>query len=665
MSQVIIGDILPYTQAVAILNQTVFGTNWTANYASDVVVYQTPSGQAPDDAAQILAYPSTYSVAFIGDQNEVQVTLVTGAAAGDIITITRQTPADRMNLYSNTNFTPSMLNTDFGILTLVDQQAQLVNQLIAPRYNYSADITDVNDTILPVLTANEIWVKNSNNTAITTANLPEGGIAPANGTFVLLTADTGDYPNSFGLNNLSAGILVNKPSTSTIQSTSISGTSDEIAISNGDGIDGDIVVGLASDAIVPGTAGMGIPNGTTEERVIPGTNIALRYNTDLDKMEYYNGAWVQLDASAGTTVTSIIGTQNQVLADGTFGDPQGGDVTLTLDPNIVVTSATGTTASFTNVIGNNVHGGNISLVGDAIQHIGDTNNQIIFGTDTQDFQNNGSSIMDISASGLRLGAANSRVTTILNDGTMAANSATALATQQSIKTYADTKFNSVALKVITSSSTYTPTAGMVECIVEGVGAGGGGGGCASTSGVQCASGNGGAAGGAFMKLYTAAQIGASAAIVIGTLGAGGVAGANNGSAGTSTTFTPAGSGVVLTATGGAGGNGNTAQTAINVNGGAPATGGMGTNGDINVMGQSGSPGVQFAPTNASLGGAGGSPPALFGTGGATAAGGASVGNAASGYGGGGGGAANGNTAVAMAGGNGTPGLIIITEYIAA
>ena len=166
MSQVVIGDILPYTQAIATGGQTVFGTNWTANVASDVVVYVTPSGSEPDDATQILSYPSQFSVAFIGDQEEVQVTLVTPSTLNDIVTITRQTPADRVNLYSNTNFTPSMLNNDFGILTLVDQQAQLVDQKIGPRYNYSATIVDVVDTILPILGANQIWQKNDTNTAI-------------------------------------------------------------------------------------------------------------------------------------------------------------------------------------------------------------------------------------------------------------------------------------------------------------------------------------------------------------------------------------------------------------------------------------------------------------------------------------------------------------------
>ncbi len=175
MSQVVIGDIIPYTQATATLNQTVFGTNWTANAASDVVVYQTPSGDSPNDVIQVLAYPAGYSVAFIGDQEEVQVTLVTPAGAGDIITIIRDTPADRENLYTNTNFTPSMLNNDFGILTLVDQQAQLVNQLIGPRYNYSAVINQGTlspiDTILPILGAGQFWVKNTGDTAIVAASI--------------------------------------------------------------------------------------------------------------------------------------------------------------------------------------------------------------------------------------------------------------------------------------------------------------------------------------------------------------------------------------------------------------------------------------------------------------------------------------------------------------
>ena len=73
-----------------------------------------------------------------------------------------------------------------------------------------------------------------------------------------------------------------------------------------------------------------------------------------------------------------------------------------------------------------------------IQHSGDANNQIEFGTDTQDFQTGGTSRMDISDSGVRLGNANARVTTVLDEDDMSSDSASALATQQSIKAYVDT-----------------------------------------------------------------------------------------------------------------------------------------------------------------------------------------------------------------------------------
>lgn len=300
MSQVIINDVPPYTQAIATMGQTVFSTTWTANFASDVIVYYTPDGTPPDDYTQILAYPADYSVAFIGDQQQVQVTLVTPAAAnGDIVTITRQTPADRVNLYSNTNFLPTMLNNDFGILTLVDQQAQLVDQFIAPRYNYSATINGnvyggTVDSILPILPANETWVKNNGNTAITTYFLPPGGVAPAQDTYVLLTADLTNLPNALGLNTLPSGFMVNDVLGNTILTEAFSGTANQISILNADGTSGSPVISISSNPIMPGTAGMGIPSGTTAQRVTPGSNISLRFNTTTQSIEYYNGAWIEL-----------------------------------------------------------------------------------------------------------------------------------------------------------------------------------------------------------------------------------------------------------------------------------------------------------------------------------------------------------------------------------
>ena len=317
-SSVPISDILPYTQIISSGGQTVYSTNWTANYTTDVEVFYTPSGSPPDDATQLLN-SSQYSVAFIGGSQTVQVTLVTPANSGDIVTITRNTPASRTNLYSNTNFTPSMLNNDFGILTLVDQQAQLVNQAIGPRYNYSAQINNntmypTRDTILPLLLANQTWVMNSSQTAIIPLDVPSSGFAPQGATYLTLTDETSLLPNSQPLSLSPAGLIINNPSGSDVLTTTVTGTSTQITITNGNGLGGDINVAISPNPIMPGTAGMGIPIGTTAQRVTPGSNIGLRYNTDEEALEYFDGTiWVQVQglifpvpiADGGTGVTSV------------------------------------------------------------------------------------------------------------------------------------------------------------------------------------------------------------------------------------------------------------------------------------------------------------------------------------------------------------------------
>lgn len=104
---------------------------------------------------------------------------------------------------------------------------------------------------------------------------------------------------------------------------------------------------------------------------------------------------------------------------------------------VTIGGTTPAAGTFTTLVGTTTQGGNILLTGDAIQHVGDLNNQIVFGTDTQSFETGGVSRLDISDNGVRLGAANSRVTTILDEDDMVSDSPTALATQQSIKYYAD------------------------------------------------------------------------------------------------------------------------------------------------------------------------------------------------------------------------------------
>lgn len=222
------------------------------------------------------------------------------------------------------------------------------------------------------------------------------------------------------------------------------------------------------------------------------------------------------------------------------------------------------------------------------------------------------------------------------------------------------KTYSIARQVITSTGTYTPTAGMKYCDVEVVGGGGGGGGTGATGADTVAAAGAGGGGGYSRKIFTAATIGVSQAVTIGAGGTAAPASNTTGGTGGTTSF-----GALISATGGNGGFG----TAASGSSGGIATsggfGGAGSGGDFNTFGNSGGTGIAFFFASGSfacmgLGGSsffgGGSQPATLSSGG-------TQGTAGTSYGGGGGGGIAGINQAAQAGGSGAPGVVVITEYV--
>lgn len=210
--------------------------------------------------------------------------------------------------------------------------------------------------------------------------------------------------------------------------------------------------------------------------------------------------------------------------------------------------------------------------------------------------------------------------------------------------------NYTVRRVITASSTYPPSPGMVYCDVEAVGGGGGGGGALGAASSSAAAGGGGA-GGYCRKLFTAAQIGASQSVTIGAAGVGGAPGNNPGISGGATTF-----GALMTAGGGGGGGGSSSST-IQTVGGSVGPGGSASGGDINIQGASGLAGFTFTSGQGGIGGSGAS--GMFGAGGAQV-GPIGSGLTATGRGAGGSGGAAAN--VSAVGGSGTAGQVVIIEY---
>ncbi|PQV51803.1 hypothetical protein [Paraburkholderia sp. BL21I4N1] len=210
------------------------------------------------------------------------------------------------------------------------------------------------------------------------------------------------------------------------------------------------------------------------------------------------------------------------------------------------------------------------------------------------------------------------------------------------------------VQYITATSTYTPTPGTANAIVEGAGGGGAGAGFPNPGSGSAAAGGGGAAG-AFGKMVLSNPVATSVVIGAGGNGVSGTAGTNGGT----TSF---GSLLVLPGGGGAP-LANIASiasfTGVDGQPSAPPTvvGGIGS---VGYQGQQG----MILSASSGQGGAGGNSP--YGSGGLIAStntiGSAFPGNSANGFGAGGGGAVGLGNSATEAGGNGTPGIIIVWEY---
>lgn len=197
-----------------------------------------------------------------------------------------------------------------------------------------------------------------------------------------------------------------------------------------------------------------------------------------------------------------------------------------------------------------------------------------------------------------------------------------------------------AIKVFTSSGSYTPTTGtkFVEYIVTG--GGGGGHGASASASDQSFSGGGGGAGGTAMGYFT--LTGASSyAVVVGTGGAGSsITTANDGGASTFAGVTA---------------NGGKGATHVSASASAGGAGGTATGGTINIQGGYGNDGQSGSYMMTGNGGA-----SYWGGGGRGASQSPVPGTA---YGSGGGGVYDVSfTGTAYTGGAGKSGIVVIYEY---
>lgn len=103
----------------------------------------------------------------------------------------------------------------------------------------------------------------------------------------------------------------------TFAGRTITGTASEITISNGDGVAANPVIGIADNAVLPGTESNILATGTTAQR--PGAPVAgqIRFNSSLNSYEYYNGStWATFatgGAAAPVDAQYFVATANGTL----------------------------------------------------------------------------------------------------------------------------------------------------------------------------------------------------------------------------------------------------------------------------------------------------------------------------------------------------------------
>lgn len=218
----------------------------------------------------------------------------------------------------------------------------------------------------------------------------------------------------------------------------------------------------------------------------------------------------------------------------------------------------------------------------------------------------------------------------------------------------NSSFFQVNNQVFTTSGTYTPTTGMVYCSIQCLGGGGAGGGSPATPATSASQscGSGGGSGEYAVGVFSAASVGASQSVTIGLEGIAAI-GAIGGNGGNSSV------GALITAFGGTGGGIIGPGTSIGIVGGNGGTGGAG--GDYRTAG---SPGGWGFGTTGPLVFSGQGASSQIGSGGSNVVNSQSSGTSALGFGSGGsGGVTFGASQPANPGGNGTAGVVVITEYI--
>jgi len=171
--------------------------------------------------------------------------------------------------------------------------------------------------------AGGIIVKDSGSTVASRSIAVSGAglsVSNANGTGGNPTLALSGLPAT--LANLSGSGMLALVGGTSINPRTITGTANQITLTNGDGQAGNPTVAIADNAIFPGTGAITVPVGSNAQQPI-GANGQIRYNSDVNAFYgYANGAWNAFTLAGGVSTFSA-GTTGL-----TPSSPQSGSIVL-------------------------------------------------------------------------------------------------------------------------------------------------------------------------------------------------------------------------------------------------------------------------------------------------------------------------------------------------
>jgi hypothetical protein len=153
--------------------------------------------------------------------------------------------------------------------------------------------------------AGGIIVKDSASTVASRSIAVSGpglGVSNANGTGGDPTLALSGQVLNFA--NASFNGIVTLTTGGAVSFATITGTTDQIGVTNGTGVGGNPTVYIADNAVFPGTGAITVPNGSTAQKPA-GSAGQIRYNTSSQVFEgYANGAWNSFSLAGGVSTFS-------------------------------------------------------------------------------------------------------------------------------------------------------------------------------------------------------------------------------------------------------------------------------------------------------------------------------------------------------------------------